>query len=106
MVVFVIGFAKKEDRMNRTKWMIGLVVVMFLFGTIACGGGKYGDAKQAISKSNKALEGFLAKMDKADNAKTVAATAAFTIHRLKRSSGLPGCKVNTTVPIINISTAR
>jgi len=59
--------------MNRTKLMIGLVVVMFLFGTIACGGGKYGDAKQAISKSNKALEGFLAKMDKADNAKTVAA---------------------------------
>ena len=59
--------------MKISKWIIGLCVVVFIFGTIACGGGKYGDAKKAVSKSNKVLEGFLAKMDKADDAKTVAA---------------------------------
>jgi hypothetical protein len=53
--------------------MVGLCVVALVFGMIACGGGKYGDAKKVISKSNKVLEGFLAKMDKADNPKTVAA---------------------------------
>jgi hypothetical protein len=58
--------------MKTKKWMIGLCVVVFIFGTVACGGGKYGDAKKVVSKSNKVLEGFLAKMDKADNAKDVA----------------------------------
>ena len=59
--------------MKTTKWMIVLCVVVFIFGAIACGGGKYADAKKAVAKSNKALEGFLGKMDKVDNAKDVAA---------------------------------
>ncbi len=59
--------------MKTTKWMIVFCVVVFILGTIACGGGKYADAKKVIAKSNKALEGFLGKIDKADNAKTVAA---------------------------------
>ncbi len=59
--------------MKTTKWMIVLCVVVFIFGTITCGGGKYAEAKKAVAKSNKALEGFLGKMDKADNAKDVAA---------------------------------
>jgi len=59
--------------MKVTKWMIGLCLVVFIFGTIACGGGKYADAKKVVAKSNKVLEGFLAKMEKADNAKDVAA---------------------------------
>jgi hypothetical protein len=62
--------------MKTTKWMIGLCVVLFVFGTIACGGGKYGDAKKTVSQSNKVLEGFLAKMDKADNAKAVASAVS------------------------------
>jgi hypothetical protein len=59
--------------MKKTKWMIGLCVVVFIFGSIACGGGKYADAKKTVAKSNKALEGFLGKMDEVDNAKDVAA---------------------------------
>jgi len=59
--------------MKKTKWMIGLCVVVFIFGSIACGGGKYADAKKTVAKSNKALEAFLGKMDKIDNAKDVAA---------------------------------
>jgi hypothetical protein len=59
--------------MKTTKWMIVLCVVVFIFGTIACGGGKYADAKKVIAKSNKVLEGFLGEMDKADNAEAVAA---------------------------------
>jgi hypothetical protein len=57
----------------KTKWMIVFCVVVFIFGTIACGGGKYADAKKVVAKSNKTLEGFLGKMDKADDAKAVAA---------------------------------
>ena len=72
MDFFVIGFAHKGGRMKTSKLMIGLCVIVFIFGTISCGGGKYGDAKKVVSKTNKVLEGFLAKMDKADNAKAVA----------------------------------
>lgn len=50
-----------------------MCAVVFIFGTIACGGGKYADAKKVVAKSNKVLEGFLGKMDKVDNAKDVAA---------------------------------
>ncbi|MGB6865908.1 MAG: hypothetical protein WBE11_09450 [Candidatus Aminicenantaceae bacterium] len=59
--------------MKTTKWMSVLCAVVFIFGTIACGGGKYADAKKVVTKSNKVLEGFLGKMDKVDNAKDVAA---------------------------------
>jgi len=59
--------------MKIPKWMIVFCVVVFIFGTISCGGGKYADAKKAVAKSNKTLAGFLEKMDKADNAKDVAA---------------------------------
>jgi len=59
--------------MKTTKWMIVLCVAVFIFGVIACGGGKYADAKKAVSESNEALEDFLGKMDTADNAKDVAA---------------------------------
>ncbi|MGB3862395.1 MAG: hypothetical protein WA915_09940 [Candidatus Aminicenantaceae bacterium] len=59
--------------MKTTKWMSVLCAVVFIFGTIACGGGKYADAKKVVAKSNKVLEGFLGKMDKVDNAKDVAA---------------------------------
>ena len=62
--------------MKTTKWTIVLIAVVFIIGTIACGGGKYADAKKVISKSNNALEDFLGKMDNADNAKDV--TAALT----------------------------
>ncbi|MFC2164921.1 hypothetical protein ACFLT2_07995 [Acidobacteriota bacterium] len=58
--------------MKTSKWMVVLCVVVFIFGTIACGGGKYADAKKAVAKSNKTVAGFLEKMDKADNAKDVA----------------------------------
>jgi hypothetical protein len=65
--------------MKTTKWMVVLCVVVFVFGTIACGGGKYADAKKTIAKSNEVLEDFLGKMDKADNAKDVAtALTGFT----------------------------
>jgi hypothetical protein len=59
--------------MKTTKWMIGFCVVVFILGTIACGGGKYSDAKKTVAKSNKTLAGFLEKMDKANDAKSVAA---------------------------------
>jgi hypothetical protein len=65
--------------MKTTKWMCVLCAVVFIFGTIACGGGKYADAKKVVAKSNKVLEGFLGKMDTADNAKDVAtALTGFT----------------------------
>ena len=59
--------------MKISKWMIIFCMVVFIFGTIACGGGKYADAKKVIAKSNKTLEGFLGKMDKANDAEAVAA---------------------------------
>jgi hypothetical protein len=55
------------------KWMIVTCAALFILGIIACGGGKYADAKKVIAESNNALEDFLGKMDTADNAKDVAA---------------------------------
>ncbi|MGD9344680.1 MAG: hypothetical protein PVH84_02380 [Candidatus Aminicenantes bacterium] len=59
--------------MKTTQWILIMCIAVFIFGTIACGGGKYADAKKAVAESNKALEDFLGKMDTADNAKDIAA---------------------------------
>ncbi|MBN1224665.1 MAG: hypothetical protein JXB23_15555 [Candidatus Aminicenantes bacterium] len=58
--------------MRTSKWLIILCTLIFLVGFTACGGGKYGDAKKIVAKSNKVVEDFLGKLDKADNAKEVA----------------------------------
>jgi len=59
--------------MKTSKWMVILCAIIFIAGFIACGGGKYGDAKKIIAKSNKVVEDFIGKMDKAGNEKEVAA---------------------------------
>jgi len=59
--------------MKVTKWIVLLCAVVFIAGTMACGGGKYADAKKVMEKSNKVMEDFLGGMEKAENAKEVAA---------------------------------
>jgi hypothetical protein len=59
--------------MRTSKALIILCTLIFIVGFMACGGGKYGDAKKTIAKSNKIAEDFLGKMDKANNEKQVAA---------------------------------
>jgi hypothetical protein len=59
--------------MKVTKWIVLLCVVVFIAGIMACGGGKYADAKKVMEKSNKVMEDFLEEMEKAENAKEVAA---------------------------------
>ena len=59
------------------KWMTLLGLVVFILGTMACGGGggggKYADAKAAVKKFNEATEKWMETMEKADSAKKVAA---------------------------------
>ena len=65
--------------MIKTRWILFMCMALFIIGMIACGGGKYADAKKVIAESNEALEDFLGKMDTADNAEDVAtALTAFT----------------------------
>lgn len=45
--------------MKISKRMLVLCVVVFIFGTISCGGGKYADVKKAAAESNQTLTGFL-----------------------------------------------
>ena len=61
-----------EDGMKVKKGMIFLCAAVFLAGTMACGGGKYADAKKTLAKSNKVMESFLEGMEKADSADQVA----------------------------------
>ena len=70
--------------MKTKKWMIALCVVAFAVGTMACGGDEYADAKKAISKSNKVLEGFFTEFDKADDAKSVAAALNGFVDNMKQ----------------------
>ena len=60
--------------MRLGRWMIVLGLAFSIVGLTACGGGKYGEAKKAMEKSIQIMDDFANGMDKADNAKEVAAT--------------------------------
>jgi len=65
--------------MKTSKSTVVFFTVVLIAGFTACGGGKYGDAKKVIARSNKMVEGFLTKMEKAESGKEVAAALkAFT----------------------------
>ena len=59
--------------MRSKLWITLLCVVVIAVGAIACGGGgKYGEAKKVIAKSNVVLAKKKKKMDSVDNAKDAA----------------------------------
>ncbi len=59
--------------MKKIHSMIFFCVVALLIGAVACGGGKYADAKKVIAESNKIMEDFYEDIDKADSAEKFAA---------------------------------
>lgn len=62
--------------MNFKKWAFVLVLAAAVTGFFACGGGgggKYADMKPVVKDMIKATDKFVAEMEKADDAKKVAA---------------------------------
>jgi hypothetical protein len=68
------NLSKKERKMKASKTMIGCLAALMIVGGIACGGGgKYASAKSLIAKQIEIMNRYADAIEKAGNAKEVAA---------------------------------
>jgi hypothetical protein len=63
---------EEEENMRSWKALLVVVIAVGLAGCFGCkGGGKYADAKDVMADSIKAMESFVADMDKASDSQAV-----------------------------------